>query len=75
MANTGRPNSGSCQFFINTVHNDFLDWFSPGHSKHPVFGKVVDGMEVVTRIEATPTNASDRPNDPIKMVSVTVNQG
>jgi cyclophilin family peptidyl-prolyl cis-trans isomerase len=75
MANTGKPNSGSCQFFINTVHNDFLDWFSPGQSKHPVFAKVVDGMDVVMQIEATPTNASDRPNDPIKMVSVTVNEG
>eukprot|EP01050_Picozoa_sp_SAG11_P008727 SAG11_NODE_782_length_7192_cov_4.178063_7_plen_83_part_00 len=28
MANTGRPNSGGSQFFINTVHNDFLDYFS-----------------------------------------------
>ena len=29
MANTGRPNSGSCQFFVNTVHNAYLDYFSP----------------------------------------------
>ena len=45
MANTGQPNSGGSQFFVNTVHNDFLDWWrsdlSP--SKHPVFGKVVSG--------------------------------
>ena len=47
MANTGRPNSGSCQFFINTVDNARLDWFSPGPSKHPVFGKVVKGMDVL----------------------------
>uniref|UniRef100_UPI003D0AF37D peptidylprolyl isomerase n=1 Tax=Haliangium sp. TaxID=2663208 RepID=UPI003D0AF37D len=40
MANTGRPNSGGSQFFLNTVHNSYLDWFSPGPSKHPVFGKV-----------------------------------
>merc|ERR1712019_23716 len=40
MANTGQPNSGGSQFFVNTAHNDFLDWFSPGASKHPVFGKV-----------------------------------
>ena len=33
MANTGQPNSGGSQFFMNTVHNDFLDWFSPGESK------------------------------------------
>ena len=31
MANIGAPNSG-CQFFINTVHNSFLDWFSAGPS-------------------------------------------
>jgi len=73
MANTGKPNSGSCQFFINTVHNDFLDWFSPGQSKHPVFGKVVEGMDVVSKIEANPTDASDRPIEAIKMLSVTVN--
>ncbi|MCC6999449.1 MAG: peptidylprolyl isomerase [Deltaproteobacteria bacterium] len=72
MANTGQKNSGSCQFFINTVHNDFLDWFSPGNSKHPVFGKVISGMDVVTKIENTRTNASDRPVTPVKMNKVTV---
>ena len=72
MANTGRPNSGSCQFFINTVHNAYLDWFSPGASKHPVFGKVVSGMDVVKKIETTPTGAGDRPKTPVKMIKVTV---
>jgi cyclophilin family peptidyl-prolyl cis-trans isomerase len=73
MANTGRPNSGSCQFFINTVHNSYLDWFTPGQSKHPVFGKVTKGMDVVKKIETTATSGQDRPNPPIKMISVTVN--
>ncbi len=73
MANTGMPNSGSCQFFINTVHNDFLDFFSPGQSRHPVFAKVVDGMDVISKIESSPTVAGDRPASPIKMISVTVN--
>lgn len=72
MANTGRPNSGSCQFFINTVHNQYLDWFSPGASKHPVFGKVTSGMDVVKKIETTQTGAGDRPVTPIQMVKVTV---
>lgn len=72
MANTGRPNSGSCQFFINTVHNDYLDWFSPGPSKHPVFGRVTAGMDVVKKIESTPTDANDRPRTPVKMIKVTV---
>lgn len=52
MANTGRPNSGGSQFFINTAHNGFLDWFDGSTpSKHPVFGKVVEGMDVVKKIE------------------------
>ncbi len=72
MANTGRPNSGSCQFFINTVHNSYLDWFTPGASKHPVFGKVVAGMDVVKKIESTKTDAGDRPVTPVKMNRVRV---
>lgn len=71
MANTGQPNSGSCQFFINTVHNSFLDWFSPGASRHPVFGKVTSGMEVVKAIESTPTS-QDRPVTPIKVERITI---
>jgi len=72
MANTGRPNSGSCQFFVNTVHNSFLDWFSPGASKHPVFGRVVGGMEVVKKIEKTKTDGDDRPLTPVRMNKITV---
>ncbi|MCB9717067.1 MAG: peptidylprolyl isomerase [Myxococcales bacterium] len=75
MANTGRPNSGSCQFFINTVHNDYLDWFTPGRSKHPVFGRVIDGMDVVHAIEKTPTDPNDRPITPVQMIKVTVSEG
>lgn len=73
MANTGQPNSGSCQFFINTVHNPYLDWFTPGQSKHPVFGKIVDGMDVIQKIESTQTDPRDRPVTPVKMIRVTVN--
>lgn len=72
MANTGRPNSGSCQFFLNTVHNAYLDWFSPGPSKHPVFGKIISGMDIVKKIESTPTDGGDRPTTPIQVISVTV---
>ena len=71
MANAG-PNSGSCQFFINTVHNDYLDWFSGGQSKHPVFGKVTEGMDVVHSIGNTQTNAGDRPVTPVQMIKITV---
>ena len=74
MANTGRPNSGGAQFFINTKHNAYLDWFTPGASKHPVFGRVTHGLDVVTKIEKTPTDPSDRPKTPVKMISVTVQE-
>ena len=72
MANTGRANSGGCQFFINTVHNAYLDWFSAGPSKHPVFGKVTSGMDVIKKIESAQTGAGDRPVTPLQMVKVTV---
>jgi cyclophilin family peptidyl-prolyl cis-trans isomerase len=74
MANTGAPNSGSCQFFINTVHNKYLDWFTPGPSKHPVFGKVIEGMDVVKKIETTAVDGGDRPKTPVKMIKVTVSE-
>ncbi len=72
MANTGRPNSGGSQFFINTIHNDFLDWFTPGASRHPVFGKITSGQDVVKKIEGTPTDGDDRPKTPVKVIKVTV---
>merc|ERR1719171_2974133 len=42
MANTGAPNSGGSQFFLNTAHNSFLNWWdsSQGPAKHPVFGQI-----------------------------------
>ena len=54
MANAG-PNTGGSQFFINVVDNRRLD------PKHPVFGRVVGGMEVVDAISRTPTDNDDRP--------------
>jgi cyclophilin family peptidyl-prolyl cis-trans isomerase len=74
MANTGQPNSGGSQFFINTAHNSYLDWFSPGPSKHPVFGKVTNGAEVIQKINATPTDASDRPTTPVEVKKITIEE-
>ncbi len=55
MANAG-PNTGGSQFFINTVDNINLDFDKPPfESKHPVFGKVIEGMDVVLRIEKDDT--------------------
>merc|ERR1711861_73016 len=66
MANTGAPNSGGSQFFINVADNNFLDWFSGGQSKHPVFGKILTGMDIVTKISKVKT-VNDNPKKPIKM--------
>jgi cyclophilin family peptidyl-prolyl cis-trans isomerase len=71
MANAG-PNTGSSQFFVNVADNSYLDWFSPGGSKHPVFGKITKGMDVVTAITRAPTDAGDRPRTPIQMIRVSV---
>ncbi|MBI2628615.1 peptidylprolyl isomerase [Candidatus Pacearchaeota archaeon] len=54
MANAG-PNTGGSQFFINLQDNNFLD------SKHPAFGEVVEGMEVVDAIAKVQTDSNDRP--------------
>ena len=58
MANAG-PNTGGSQFFINVVDNARLD------RKHPAFGKVVSGMEVVDAISRTATDNKDRPRTPV----------
>jgi cyclophilin family peptidyl-prolyl cis-trans isomerase len=70
MANTGSPNSGGAQFFINTNHNSFLDWWTPGDSAHPVFAKVIDGMDVIRKIEGSPIGMQDKPKTPIQIISV-----
>lgn len=74
MANTGQPNSGGSQFFINTAHNAYLDWFSPGPSKHPVFGRVIRGEDVVRKINSTPTDSSDRPVTPVQVRKITIEE-
>ena len=72
MANTGAPNSGGAQFFMNTVHNDFLDWFNPATpSKHPVFGQITKGFEIVDKISKVRT-AQDKPVTPVQMKSITI---
>eukprot|EP00604_Paraphysomonas_vestita_P001089 CAMPEP_0174818330 /NCGR_PEP_ID=MMETSP1107-20130205/991_1 /TAXON_ID=36770 /ORGANISM="Paraphysomonas vestita, Strain GFlagA" /LENGTH=191 /DNA_ID=CAMNT_0016030023 /DNA_START=49 /DNA_END=624 /DNA_ORIENTATION=- len=73
MANTGQPNSGGSQFFINTVHNSFLDFFDKSTpSQHPVFGRVIDGQDVIMAINNTRTDRNDRPVTPVQMIRVTI---
>jgi cyclophilin family peptidyl-prolyl cis-trans isomerase len=71
MANTGQKNSGGSQFFLNVANNANLDWFSGGQSKHPVFGKVVEGMDIATKISKVKT-VRDNPVEPIKMLKITI---
>lgn len=65
MANSG-PNSGGSQFFINLTDNVNLDFDKqPLSSKHPVFGRVVAGMEIVDAIAQVETNRLDQPVEPV----------
>ncbi len=73
MANTGQPNSGGSQFFINTKDNTFLDFDKePFSSRHPVFGRVIDGMDIVDAINTVSTGERDVPVDPVIVNSVTI---
>ena len=65
MANAG-PNTGSSQFFINVVNNNFLD------TKHPAFGKVTSGMDVVDKIVAVKTDSNDRPRQNVAIISASI---
>jgi len=65
MANTGAPNSGGCQFFITT--NPMRQW----DGKYTIFGLVVEGQDVVSRIDQAPVRG-DKPVDPVKLNSVTI---
>uniref|UniRef100_A0A0G4HT71 Peptidyl-prolyl cis-trans isomerase n=1 Tax=Chromera velia CCMP2878 TaxID=1169474 RepID=A0A0G4HT71_9ALVE len=73
MANTGAPNSGGSQFFINVAHNSFLDFFDKSTpSSHPVFAKVVDGFDIVQKICKVKTSRDDKPGTPIYMNKITI---
>ena len=76
MARTSDPNSATAQFFINVKSNDFLNY--PGQDGHgyTVFGKVVDGMDVVNKIVAVPTGNQGMhqnvPRTPVVIESMTL---
>lgn len=69
MARTNDPNSATSQFFINTVDNDFLNYNSrnPGYT---VFGKVIEGMDVVDQISDVQTQSNPMPDWPVKPITI-----
>lgn len=67
MANAG-PNTGGSQFFINVVDNHYLD------SKHPVFGKVVEGMDVADKISKVKADRGDKPISKVVINKATYHQ-
>jgi peptidylprolyl isomerase len=75
MANSG-PNSGGSQFFINLVDNKPLDFNVPDPygSAHPVFGRVIEGMEVVDAIAQIPTSNTNLPKEDVIITKATITQ-
>jgi len=65
MANAG-PNTGGSQFFINLVNNNFLD------SKHPAFGIVIEGMNIVDKISQVQTDSNDKPLEDVIILKASI---
>lgn len=75
MANTGEPNSGGSQFFINLVDNIGLDFDKPpAGSRHPVFGKVIKGMDVIDAVAGVETGANDIPVVSVVIDRITISE-
>jgi peptidyl-prolyl cis-trans isomerase A (cyclophilin A) len=73
MARTSDPNSATAQFFINVKDNDFLNQpQSKDGNGYAVFGKVIEGMDVVDKIRVVPTGPGDVPTQPIVIKKATL---
>jgi peptidyl-prolyl cis-trans isomerase A (cyclophilin A)/peptidyl-prolyl cis-trans isomerase B (cyclophilin B) len=72
MARTMAPHSATAQFFINVANNRFLDYPGQDGWGYAVFGKVVQGADVVDKIRQVPTGAGDVPATPVVIESASV---
>jgi Peptidyl-prolyl cis-trans isomerase (rotamase) - cyclophilin family len=75
MANTGQPNSGSSQFFINVADNGNNPIDQQGtkfDTAYPAFGKVISGMDVVMNISNVPTSSSDKPYTNVTIIGASI---
>lgn len=74
MARTNEPHSATAQFFINHKDNTNLDYTSPDNWGYAVFGKVIEGMDVVDAIVAVPTGfqrgRQNVPREPVLIESI-----
>ena len=68
MANSGRPNSQDSQFYITLAPLEFLD------GKYTVFGEVIEGLDVITKMGEVATGQNDKPVNEVKMLKVTLEE-
>jgi cyclophilin family peptidyl-prolyl cis-trans isomerase len=71
MARTNNPNSATCQFFINLKNNAFLNYAGKDNPGYAVFGKVVEGMDIVDKIAAVPT-ATKGPHADVPVTTIVI---
>ncbi len=68
MARTSDPNSAGSQFFVMHARSPHLD------NQYSVFGKVTQGLETIDKIVNAPTGANDRPTNPVKIKTITIDE-
>lgn len=71
MANAG-PDTDGCQFYVTTDPTPFLDQIRPPSKGYSIFGQVIEGQNVVNEISKVKRNSQDRPDQDVKIESITI---